>query len=71
MIQTNNPWIVFDGFLLGAVLMVAAGAVAVFFGIDAERKSLESVADPLSAAKSHSAGAAGKGSLPQKSMGMQ
>lgn len=39
---------VFYGDLLGAALMTAAGLIAVFFAVDAERKSLESVARPLS-----------------------
>jgi len=39
---------VFYGDLLGAGLMAAAGLIAVFFAVDAERKSLESVARPLS-----------------------
>lgn len=39
---------VFYGDLLGAALMAAAGLIAVFFAVDAERKSLESVARPLS-----------------------
>jgi len=56
LIQTNSVWVVFYGFLLGSFLMVAAGVIAVFFGVDAERKSLESIADPLSAAKNHQAG---------------
>lgn len=38
------------GYLIAAVLMAGAGLVEVFFGIDAEGKSLESVADPLSKA---------------------
>ncbi len=39
---------VFYGYLLGAVLMVAGGTIAWFFGVDAERRSLEDVATPLS-----------------------
>jgi hypothetical protein len=39
----------FGGYLLGASLMLAAGLIALRFGIDAERKPLEAVATPLSA----------------------
>jgi MFS family permease len=37
-------------FLIGSILMLAAGVVAVFLSVDAERKSLEDIATPLSAA---------------------
>jgi hypothetical protein len=36
------------GYLIGAAVMVAGGLVEVFLGIDAENKSLEDVATPLS-----------------------
>lgn len=39
---------VFYGYLLGATLMVAGGTIAWFFGVDAERRSLEDIARPLS-----------------------
>ncbi|HEY1794750.1 MAG TPA: MFS transporter [Stellaceae bacterium] len=42
---------VFLGYLFGAGLMLAAAVVALLLGLDAERKSLEEVARPLSAAK--------------------
>jgi len=35
------------GYLLGAALMVAAGLIAWFFAVPAERKPLEQVARPL------------------------
>ncbi|MDT4918429.1 MAG: hypothetical protein QOH89_3129 [Pseudonocardiales bacterium] len=35
-------------FVIGAAIMAAAGIVAVFFAVDAERKSLEDIATPLS-----------------------
>lgn len=35
------------GYLIGAALMFSGGVVAWFLGVDAERKSLESVARPL------------------------
>lgn len=37
------------GYFVGAALMVAAGIVAVFLGVHAEQKSLESIAKPLTA----------------------
>ncbi|GCE24324.1 hypothetical protein KDK_81240 [Dictyobacter kobayashii] len=64
LIQTHSTWIVFYGFLLGAVLMVAAGIVAIFFGIDAEGKSLENIAQPLSAEGDQSSQQEEAGSLP-------
>jgi MFS family permease len=36
-------------FMIGAALMCAAGVVAAFFAVDAERKSLEDIAKPLTA----------------------
>jgi MFS family permease len=47
LIDTGSRVSVFGGYLLGAVLMVAAGLVAWRWGVDAERKSLEAVARPL------------------------
>jgi len=48
LIQSGKPINVFFGFVVGALLMAGAGVVATFFAVDAERKSLESVARPLS-----------------------
>jgi MFS family permease len=36
------------GYFIGAALMIAAGLVEVFLGVDAENKSLEDIATPLS-----------------------
>jgi MFS family permease len=47
LIDTGSRISVFSGYLLGALLMVLAGAVAWRFGVAAERKPLESVARPL------------------------
>ena len=41
----------FIGYLIGAGVMVIGGVVAIFLGIDAEQKSLEDIAQPLSAAR--------------------
>ena len=37
------------GYVIGAVVMLAGGIIAWFFGVDAEGQSLENVAKPLSA----------------------
>ncbi|MGH2485382.1 MAG: MFS transporter, partial [Ktedonobacterales bacterium] len=49
LIQTKSRENVFIGYLIGAVLMAAAGLVELFIGVSAERKSLESIARPLTA----------------------
>jgi MFS family permease len=38
---------VFWGYLLGAVLMIAAGVIAILLAVNAERRSLEDIAKPL------------------------
>lgn len=48
LIQSQRAIEVFYGDLVGAALMVGAGLIAVFFGVKAERQSLENVARPLS-----------------------
>jgi hypothetical protein len=50
LIGTGQPSAIASGYALGAVLMLAAGGVALKWGVAAERRSLESVARPLSAA---------------------
>jgi MFS family permease len=50
LIDTNSRVSLFNGYLLGAVLMLMAALIAFRFGVDAERKPLEAVATPLSAA---------------------
>ena len=47
LIDTGSRGSVFGGYLLGAALMVAAGLIAAFFCVPAERKPLEAVARPL------------------------
>jgi len=47
LIDTGSRASVFGGYLLGAALMVAAGGVEWLWGVDAERKPLEAVAQPL------------------------
>jgi MFS family permease len=41
----------FIGYLIGAGVMVAGGVVAMFLAVDAEQRSLEDIAEPLSAAR--------------------
>ena len=50
LIETGSRDAVFLGYAIAGVLMVGAAAVAAWLGIDAERKPLETVAAPLSAA---------------------
>ena len=50
LIDTGSRTSLFGGYLLGAVLMLAAGIIAARYGVAAERKPLEAVATPLSAA---------------------
>jgi hypothetical protein len=46
----TNPGALTVGYYTGAVIMTAGGIIAWWFGVDAERKSLEDIANPLSAA---------------------
>ncbi|MGF6442442.1 MFS transporter [Paraburkholderia youngii] len=48
LIDTHQRSEVFSGYLVGSGLMLAAALVAAIWGVDAERKSLEHVAAPLS-----------------------
>ena len=47
LIDTGSRASVFAGYLIGATLMILAGCIAWRWGVDAERKPLESVARPL------------------------
>ncbi|WP_246398440.1 MFS transporter [Mycobacterium vicinigordonae] len=44
-----NPTMLFLGYLLGAVVMMAGGLIAWFLAVDAEGRSLEDIATPLAA----------------------
>lgn len=44
----KNTTTLFFGYLLGAAIMIIGGIVAAVLGVDAEGKSLEEVATPLS-----------------------
>jgi MFS family permease len=50
LIGTGDREAVFAGYAVGGLLMAGAAVVAIWLGIDAERKPLETVATPLSAA---------------------
>ena len=50
LIDTGSWMSLFGGYLLGAALMLTAALIAFRFGVAAERKPLEAVATPLSAA---------------------
>ena len=50
--EGDDPGKLFIGYLIGAGVMVVGGIVEIFLGIDAEGKSLEDVAAPLSAVTS-------------------
>jgi MFS family permease len=47
LIDTGSRVSVFGGYLLGSVLMIAAGVIAALYCVPAERKPLEAVARPL------------------------
>ncbi|WP_329410369.1 MFS transporter [Streptomyces sp. NBC_00704] len=51
-------------FCVGATLMCLAGLVAAFLAVNAERRSLEDIAKPLSAAAAKAKGVAGRGAKP-------
>ena len=49
LVATKDPFNLAMGYLLGGGLMLAAGVVEIFLGVDAEQKSLEEIAEPLTA----------------------
>jgi len=51
LIASKDPHMLAAGWFAGAALMIAGGLVEIVLGIDAERKSLEDVAKPLTAAE--------------------
>ena len=48
IVGTGSRTLLFWGYIAGAVVMAAGGLAEIFLGVDAERKSLESIATPLS-----------------------
>ncbi len=61
LIATKRPADTALGYLIGAGLMIAAGLVEVFIGVDAEQKSLEDLAEPVSAVDDSEDGARAAG----------
>ncbi len=57
LIKTGKVSEVFVGFMIGAVAMILGGVAEILFGVKAERKSLESIARPLTAEDDGGAGA--------------
>ncbi|MBV8216895.1 MAG: MFS transporter, partial [Solirubrobacterales bacterium] len=49
LIQSGKPSALFVGFALGAVLMIGAGLVELFLGVECAGRELEDIAAPLSA----------------------
>src|SRR5947209_4954853 len=49
LIQTHSRTPLLYGYLAGAALMIAAAAIEAFIGVKAERTSLETISNPLSA----------------------
>jgi CBS domain-containing protein len=49
LIQSGKASALFGGFALGAVLMIAAGIIELFLGVEAAGRELEDIAAPLSA----------------------
>jgi MFS family permease len=48
LIESGSAWRVSIGYAIAALLLLLAAGTELKFGIDAEGKSLESIADPLS-----------------------
>jgi MFS family permease len=49
LLSARSPWPLVGGYILAAGLMIGAAVVEALFGIDAEGRSLEEIAEPLSA----------------------
>ncbi|HXM59021.1 MAG TPA: MFS transporter, partial [Candidatus Dormibacteraeota bacterium] len=47
--EGKDPGPLTIGYYFGAIVMFAGGLIAWFFGVNAERKSLEEIATPLTA----------------------
>jgi MFS family permease len=47
LIETGSREAVFQGYVLGAVLMIGGALIEARLGVDAERRSLESIAPPI------------------------
>jgi MFS family permease len=60
MIATGKASEVFKALAIGAVLMIVGGVTEIVFGLDAERRGLESIAKPLTAVKGAAQGGAAR-----------
>jgi MFS family permease len=60
LIESGGETNVMYGYLLGAALMVAAGVVEIFLGVEAAQKQLEDIAKPLTAEDAEAAEARGE-----------
>ncbi len=49
LIGSGDPGTLYYGYLVGAALMIGAGVIEWWLGVDAEQESLESIATPVSA----------------------
>jgi MFS family permease len=49
LIETESRTAILNGYLFGAALVIVAAGIAWRYGVDAERRSLESIAPPLTA----------------------
>jgi MFS family permease len=49
LVESGKEVNVFHGYLLASVVMIAAGVAEWLLGVDAERRSLEDIAAPLTA----------------------
>ena len=47
LVGTGSRELLFRGYLAGAAAMIVGGVVEALIGVDAERRSLESIASPL------------------------
>jgi MFS family permease len=65
LIATKHPFDTAIGYLIGGGLMFAAGVVEIFLGVDAEQKSLEDIASPITAADPGSTDQPSSGSSPK------
>ncbi|HUB72244.1 MAG TPA: MFS transporter [Acidimicrobiales bacterium] len=62
----SDHFLLFIGYMIGAAVMIAGGAVAAVFGVPAEMRSLEDIAKPLSVVKEKASAA-----VPRLSTGKQ
>jgi MFS family permease len=49
LIETESRQAILNGYLFGAALVIVAAGIALRYGVDAERRSLESISTPLTA----------------------